>query len=72
LGCRGFSGAARVCPQGRAERALAAAGVLGQALLPGRKMPLVLALSIFEEGLGVAGAASLRSGLGFMAAGWPG
>ncbi len=37
LGWPGFSGAARVCPEGRAERALAVPGVLGQALLPGRE-----------------------------------
>src|SRR5690349_1950023 len=53
-GCRGFSGAARVCPQGRAERAFAVAGVLGQAVLPGRGDAPGLP-AIFEGGPGCRG-----------------
>jgi hypothetical protein len=53
----GSPGVQGVCPEGRAERALAVAGVLGQALLPGREdAPRWFASSrIFEGGPGVRG-----------------
>jgi hypothetical protein len=53
----GFCGAAGVCPQGRAERALAVPGGPGQVVLPGRDEWTVPALPcfIFEGGAGVRG-----------------
>src|SRR6266571_2688558 len=58
-GCPVFSGAARVCPAGRAERALAAPGVAGQALLPGREdAPAGFGLlASLREGRGCGGSA---------------